>query len=59
MDHEGWRDMERQFLLPDRGDYLRESLSAHRLVVEAIAGGDVVAAMERMEDHFPREADDA
>ncbi len=59
MDHEGWQDMERQFYLPNRAEYLRESVTAHRLVVEAIASGDVVAAMERMENHFPREADDA
>jgi len=59
MDHEGWQDMERQFLLPDRRDLLRASVAAHRLVVEAISSGDTIAAMERMENHFPREADDA
>lgn len=59
MDHEGWQDMERQFLLPDRSDFLRASVAAHRLVIEAISQGDAVAAMERMENHFPREANDA
>jgi len=59
MDHEGWKDMERQLLLPNRGDVLRASLDAHRLVVEAITAGDVVTAMEQMENHYPRGGDDA
>jgi GntR family transcriptional repressor for pyruvate dehydrogenase complex len=59
MDHEGWQDMERQSLLPDCGDYLQESLMAHRLVIDAIAGGDPVAAAEQMEKHFPDRGDDA
>ena len=59
MDHEGWQDMERQFLLPDRGDFLRASVTAHRLIISAISSGDAVAATERMENHFPRQGDDA
>ena len=54
MDHEGWQDMERQFLLPERADFLQESVAAHRLVIDAVSQGDAVAAMERMESHFPR-----
>jgi len=54
MDHEGWQDMERQFLLPERADFLQESVAAHRLVIDAVSEGDAVAAMERMESHFPR-----
>ncbi|MBU0595623.1 FCD domain-containing protein, partial [Candidatus Bipolaricaulota bacterium] len=59
MDHEGWRDMEQQLLLPNRGDLLRASLAAHRLIVDAISRGDAAAATELMEQHFPHEVDDA
>jgi len=59
MDHEGWRDMEEQFLLPNRGDVLRASVEAHRLIIDAIASGNVISATELMERHFPHEADDA
>ena len=59
MDHEGWRDMEQQFLLPNRQELLLESLAAHRLIIDAISTGDAVAAMERMEKHFPTRGDDA
>ena len=59
MDHEGWKDMERQSYLPNRRDYLTESVEAHRLVIDAISNGDAVAAAERMDDHFPGYCDDA
>jgi len=59
MDHEGWKDMERQAYLPNRAEYLKQSVEAHRLVIDAIASGDAIAAMERMENHFPRPGDDA
>jgi len=39
MDHEGWQDMERQFLLPEHGEYLRESSNEHRLIIDAISTG--------------------
>ena len=59
MDHEGWKDMERQSYLPNRQEYLKESVEAHRLVIDAISNGDAVAAAERMDDHFPGYCDDA
>jgi len=59
MDHEGWKDMERQSYLPNRREYLKESVEAHRLVIDAISNGDAVAAAERMDDHFPGYCDDA
>ena len=54
MDHEGWQDMECQFLLPDRGDFLQESVREHCLIIDAIAAGDTAAAGDRMHDHFVR-----
>jgi len=54
MDHEGWQDMERQSLLPDRGDYLQESSNEHRAIIDAIESGDAVEAGERMHQHFTR-----
>jgi len=54
MDHEGWQDMERQFLLPDRAEYLRASLTEHASIIEAIDSGDAVEASERMHQHFTR-----
>ncbi len=59
MDHEGWRDMERQFLLPDRGDFLRESLSEHRAIIAAISDRDVVEAADKMHEHFIRHEEGA
>jgi len=54
MDHEGWQDMERQFLLPDRSEYLKESVEVHRGIVDALTSGDVALASERIHDHFAR-----
>jgi len=54
MDHEGWQDMERQFLLPDRGDLLRASLNEHLAIIEAVAKGDVAKASDAMHNHFTR-----
>ncbi len=53
MDHEGWQDMERQFYLPDRADYLRESLAEHRGIIDAISAEAQLAA-DLMHDHFSR-----
>jgi len=58
MDHEGWQDLERQFYLPDRGEYLRASVAEHRAIVAAISRSDGPGASARMHDHFVRhEAD--
>jgi len=54
MDHEGWQDMERQFLLPDRRDLLRASLDEHRVILEAVKTGDGGRASELMHGHFAR-----
>lgn len=54
MDHEGWQDMERQFLLPNRADILRDSLNEHRVILQAIEDGDAQAAGDAMHDHFSR-----
>jgi len=59
MDHEGWQDMERQFLLPDRAEYLQASLTEHRSIIEAVNAGDVVEASERMHQHFTRHEGEA
>jgi len=54
MDHEGWQNMERQFLLPDRADYLRASVSEHVAIIEVVSASDAVEASERMHQHFTR-----
>jgi len=54
MDHEGWQDMERQFYLPNRAEYLRESVREHTAIVDAVSSGDVLGASERMHEHFQR-----
>ena len=54
MDHEGWQDMERQFYLPNRAEILRESVSKHCAIIDAVSSGDVVEASERMHEHFQR-----
>jgi GntR family transcriptional repressor for pyruvate dehydrogenase complex len=54
MDHEGWQDMERQFYLPNRAEYLRESVDLHRGIIDAVSSGDAVAAADRMHEHFQR-----
>jgi len=52
MDHEGWQDMERQFLLPERAEHLRESFELHRQIVDALSAGDVGLATTHMVQHF-------
>ena len=36
MDHEGWKDMERQSYLPNRREYLKESAEEHRSIISAV-----------------------
>ena len=52
MDHEGWQDMERQFLLPNRAEYLKESVELHRGIVDALAASDGGRASDLMHGHF-------
>jgi len=54
MDHEGWKDMERQSYLPNRRDYLRESAQEHRAIFEAIQAGDGALASELIHKHYVR-----
>jgi len=54
MDHEGWQSMERQAYLPNRGEYLRQSLEEHRAIVEAVEAGNGQVASDLMHDHFSR-----
>lgn len=54
MDHEGWKDMERQSYLPNRMEYLKESSTEHRLIFEAIAAGNGLEASELVHKHFNR-----
>lgn len=56
MDHEGWQDMERQLLLPDRGDQLHVSYSEHQEIIDAVSKGNVAAAADAMHNHFIRHA---
>ncbi len=54
MDHEGWRDMERQSYLPNRREYLKESSEEHRAIFETVASGNGQEASELVHKHFNR-----
>ncbi len=54
MDHEGWRDMERQSYLPNRRASLTRSVEEHRGILDAVRAGDGRQASERMHRHFSR-----
>ena len=54
MDHEGWKDMERQSYLPNRREFLTESAEEHRQIFEAVASGNGQEASDLMHDHFNR-----
>ena len=54
MDHEGWKDMERQSYLPNRREYLTTSANEHRSIIDAIQEGDGGRASELTHAHFAR-----
>jgi len=54
MDHEGWKDMERQSYLPNRREYLTGSANEHRSIIDAIRDGDGGRASELTHAHFAR-----
>jgi len=54
MDHEGWKDMERQSYLPNRREFLKESAEEHRQIFEAVAAGNGLEASELVHKHFTR-----
>ncbi len=54
MDHEGWRDMERQSYLPNRRDYLTNSANEHRAIFEAVRAGNGAKASELVHKHYAR-----
>ena len=54
MDHEGWKDMERQSYLPNRREYLKESAEEHRQIFEAVASGNGQEASDLVHKHFNR-----
>jgi len=54
MDHEGWRDMERQSYLPNRKDYLTKSADEHRAIFEAVRSGDGAKASDLVHKHYER-----
>jgi len=54
MDHEGWKDMERQSYLPNRKEYLKESAEEHRVIFKAVASGNGQEASDLMHEHFNR-----
>lgn len=54
MDHEGWKDMERQSYLPNRRDYLTKSAEEHREIIAAVQVGDGVKASELIHAHYAR-----
>ncbi|MDD4904490.1 MAG: FCD domain-containing protein, partial [Candidatus Bipolaricaulis sp.] len=54
MDHEGWRDMERQFLLPNRAENLKASVDEHREIIEALKAGEAGHAVDLAHEHYRR-----
>lgn len=54
MDHEGWKDMERQSYLPNRRDYLMTSAEEHRAIIAAIKNENGQEASDLMHEHFNR-----
>jgi len=58
MDHEGWRDMERQSYLPNRRDYLTNSADEHREIFEAVQCRDGARASTLIHDHYARHEED-
>ena len=58
MDHEGWKDMERQSYLPNRRDYLRESAQEHRAIFEAVSSGKGQKASDLVHRHYNRHQGD-
>ena len=54
MDHEGWRDMERQFLLPNRAENLKASVDEHREIIEALKAGEGAHAVDLAHEHYRR-----
>jgi len=54
MDHEGWKDMERQSYLPNRKEYLKKSADEHREIVTAVQTGNGAKASELIHAHFAR-----
>ncbi len=61
MDHEGWKDMERQSYLPNRREYLTNSADEHRAIFQAVRMGDGAEASDRVHKHYARheEVEDA
>jgi len=57
MDHEGWQDMEREFLLENGAEYLGASATEHREIVDALADGDGTKAADLMHQHYHRVLD--
>jgi GntR family transcriptional regulator, transcriptional repressor for pyruvate dehydrogenase complex len=54
MDHEGWKDMERQSYLPNRRKYLKESAEEHRAIIAAVETKNGQEASDLMHEHFNR-----
>jgi GntR family transcriptional regulator, transcriptional repressor for pyruvate dehydrogenase complex len=54
MDHEGWKDMERQSYLPNRREYLKRSADEHREIIAAVQLGNGAKASELIHAHFAR-----
>lgn len=58
MDHEGWKDMERQSYLPNRREYLKESAEEHRAIITAVEKKNGQEASELVHRHFNRHEGD-
>ena len=49
-----WRKLEKKHYLPDKRNYLLESLDIHRKIFLALRGRDKVLAAKRIKSHFER-----
>lgn len=54
MDQRLWRDLEQQYYLPKKKEYLEESIEIHTRIFEALAKGDPDHSTKQMRQHFDR-----
>lgn len=54
MDKKMWRDLEEEYYLPQKKEYLYESFKIHQNIFKALKNHDEEAAIDRMEEHFDR-----
>ena len=54
MDDQMWKNLEKDYYLPDKYDFLKESIEIHEKIFRALEKKDGDLATKRMEEHFAR-----